>query len=71
MSSCSSVISRMNSIMNSVLGVSAMFEAKVTNYINAYVCVMHMVNAISTAGINGVWLTLLSIMSDFQDRILD
>lgn len=44
-----------------------MFEAKVTNYINAYVCVMHMVNAISTAGTTGEWLTLLSLMSDFQD----
>ena len=57
----------LNSIMNSVLGVSAMFEAKGTKYINAYVCIMHMVDAMSTPGTTGEWLTLLSLMSDFQD----
>ena len=32
---------------------------------------MHMVDAMSTPGITGVWLTLLSLMSDFQDLILE
>ena len=32
---------------------------------------MHMVNAMSTAGTTGEWLTLLSLMSDFQDLILE
>ena len=47
------------------------FTGKATNYINAYVCIMHMVNAMRTAGINGDWLTLLSPLSDFQDLILE
>jgi len=32
---------------------------------------MHMVNAIRTAGTTGDWLTLLSLMSHFQDLILE
>ena len=32
---------------------------------------MHMVDAMSTPGTTGVWLTLLSLMSDFQDLILE
>jgi len=32
---------------------------------------MHMVDAMSTPGIAGVWLTILQLMSDFQDLILE
>ena len=46
--------------------ISAMFEAKATKYINAYVFIMHMVDAMSTPGITGDWLTILEPLSDFS-----
>lgn len=50
---------------------SAISKGRYHHYINTYVCILHMVNAISTAGTTGVRLTLLSLMSDFQDLILE
>jgi uncharacterized membrane protein len=54
-------------IVSMVMVYLAMFEARQHKYINAYVCIMHMVDAMSTPGIAGVWLTILQLMSDFQD----
>jgi hypothetical protein len=43
------------------------FTAKVPYLINVYVCILYIVDAMSTPGITGERLTLLSLCPIFQD----
>ena len=47
------------------------FTAKVPYLINVYVCILYIVDAMSTPGITGERLTLLSLCPIFQDGILE
>ena len=48
------ILSVPSSIVSMVMVYIAMFEGRPSNYINAYVCILHMVGSISAAG-NEAW----------------